>query len=307
MEYTFTVFTSTYNRAHTLHRVYESLQTQTFRDFEWLIVDDGSTDETEDLVRRWQRDARFPIRYMWQEHAGSGAATNRGVSEAQGRFFLNLDSDDACVPAALERLKAHWSAIPDAIQDAFIGVTGLVQDPSGAVIGDTFPHHPTDSDALEIRVKYKIAGDKWGFQRTDVLKQFPFPQIEGEKRVPDSIVWNRIALEYKTRFVNDALRIYYPSPNSRGALRNKVRNAKGAQLYYKEFVNLPYPIPRDILLRNYANYVRYSQHIGIPLAVQRKEAYAVVLWCVALPLGTLLYLQDRLAMSRWSNQEGKRT
>src|SRR5690242_19362698 len=102
----FTVFTPTYNRAHTIERVYRSLCTQNCRDFEWLVVDDGSTDGTEALIRQWQHEAEFPIRYFWQPNAGKHVAMNRGVAEASGSLFLTLDSDDACVPWALERLRA---------------------------------------------------------------------------------------------------------------------------------------------------------------------------------------------------------
>src|SRR5437762_2817315 len=96
----FTVFTPTYNRAGTLPRVYESLKAQTFRDFEWIIVDDGSADSTQELVQSWIGDLDFPIRYFRQQNQGKHVAVNLGVKEARGEFFLNLDSDDACVPEA---------------------------------------------------------------------------------------------------------------------------------------------------------------------------------------------------------------
>ena len=110
--YTFTVFTATYNRAHTLHRVWESLCVQTFRDFEWLIIDDGSTDGTEAIVRAWQAEADFDIRYMWKPNEGKHTAYNVAIQCAQGRFFIPFDSDDECVPDALERLNAIWESIP---------------------------------------------------------------------------------------------------------------------------------------------------------------------------------------------------
>src|SRR5216684_1317229 len=109
--YVFTVFTPTFNRSLTLSRVYESLRLQTFRDFEWLIVDDGSTDGTKGLVEKWQAESAFAIRYIYQENQGKPAAFNHGVQEARGELFLTLDSDDACVPQALERLKCHWDGI----------------------------------------------------------------------------------------------------------------------------------------------------------------------------------------------------
>jgi len=109
----FTLFTATFNRAHTLHRVYESLVCQTLRDFEWLIVDDGSTDSTREVVEGWQSEAAIPIRYYHQPNAGYHIAFNRGVELARGELFLSLGSDDACKPYALERFYHHWMAIPE--------------------------------------------------------------------------------------------------------------------------------------------------------------------------------------------------
>ncbi len=108
----FTVFTPTYNRAHTLHRVFGSLCAQTLRDFEWLVVDDGSTDDTAALIAGWATAADFPIRYFRQDHSGKHIAHNLAVREARGQFFMSLNSDDACVPQALERIAYHWTTIP---------------------------------------------------------------------------------------------------------------------------------------------------------------------------------------------------
>src|SRR5664279_3180792 len=99
----FTVFTGTRNRAHTLPRVYESLAGQTLRDFEWLIVDNESTDGTRQLVEGWQQEADFPIRYFWHENRGKHGSQNRAIGEARGELFVTLDSDDPCAPNA-------WSA-----------------------------------------------------------------------------------------------------------------------------------------------------------------------------------------------------
>ena len=107
----FTVFTGTRNRAHTLPRVYDSLRQQTFRDFEWLIVDNESTDGTRELVEGWQAQSDFPIRYLWHENRGKHGSQNRAVGEAHGQLFLTLDSDDPCAANALERFSFHWHAI----------------------------------------------------------------------------------------------------------------------------------------------------------------------------------------------------
>lgn len=240
-EFTFTVFTPTYNRAHTLSRVYESLVAQTFTDFEWLIVDDGSTDGTQELVGHWQIDTAFPIRYLRQENQGKHAATNVGVAEARGELFLTIDSDDAFVPHALERYHHHWTAIPAAERDRFSAVTALVADEHGRLIGTRFPRDPTDASALEIRYRYKVKADKAGFQRTSVLRDTPFPEIAGYRGlVPESLVWNAIARRYQERYVNEVLKIAWrhdPGPRLSTPRSDPASIGPGALLAYESMLN----------------------------------------------------------------------
>lgn len=175
-DHTFTVFTPTYNRAHTLSRVHDSLRAQTFREFEWLIVDDGSTDGTGELVQKWSAEADYPIRYIWQENRGKHIAFNRAAAEARGELFLVLDSDDACVPEALERFHRHWRSIPLQERPRFSALTALCVDRHGNLIGTAFPQDVLDSDSIGIRYRHKLKGEKWGFHRTEVMRRFPFPE-----------------------------------------------------------------------------------------------------------------------------------
>lgn len=302
--YTFTVFTPTYNRAHTLARVYESLERQTFRDFEWLVVDDGSTDGTRELVAEWQRRASFPIRYVWQENQGKHVAFNRGVREARGELFLTLDSDDACVPEALERFKHHWDAIPAEQKPLFSAVTSLCAQPDGAIVGSRFPRDVTDSDSLEIRYRYKVKGEKWGFHRTDVLRQFPFPEAVKRQYVPEGIVWSRIARRYKTRFVNEALRIYFVEGPSMVHGGQPGKNAVGARLGHLTVLNDELDFFRYAPLQFYrsaAVYVRSCFYLRQPLRRQVgdiESRLGRLLWLLALPLGYGVYVWETRGRGR---------
>jgi glycosyltransferase involved in cell wall biosynthesis len=264
-QYRFTVFTPTFNRAHTLPRLYESLKHQTLRDFEWLIVDDGSTDNTQELVKVWQKENLFTIRYFWQENAHKKAAFNQGVQGAEGELFLTLDSDDEALPDALEILNQHWRNIPEDERDEFSAVTGLCIDETGGIVGSRFPSDVFDSDSLAIHYRFKIEGEKWGFQLTDVLRKFPYPQnVQGH--VPESVVWSAIASSYKTRFVNDVLRIYHTevySISQRGII-NVQKNSDGHALWAREvlcnewkwfFLDPPW------FLKMAANYTRFHLHL----------------------------------------------
>jgi len=302
--HTFTVFTPTHDRAATLPRVYDSLRAQTFRDFEWLIVDDGSTDGTRTLVARWQAEAAFPIRCLRQENQGKHVAFNRGVREARGALFLTLDSDDACVPHALERFKHHWDGIPEAERPGFSAVTALCVDQHGRLVGDRFPRDVFDSDSLRIHYRHRVRGEKWGFQRTDVLLRFPFPVPQERSLVPESIVWNAIARRYRTRFVNEALRIYFcdERPASDQVSRaDPARHAVGYALWHRaildEEIDFLRYAPLDFL-RSAAHYSRFSLHAGIPLREQGRRlagARGRLLWAAMLPVGVAAWLRDRLA------------
>lgn len=299
-QFTFTVFTPTYNRAHLLPRAYKSLQEQTFRDFEWLIIDDGSTDNTAELVRQWQQEADFCIRYYWQENSGKHVAHNRAVNRAAGELFVCLDSDDWLVPNALERLLYHWHSIPHEQRSRFVGVAGLYAYPDGTIVGTRFPQDVMDANAVTIRTLYHVKGDKFGMNRTDVLRQFPFPEDLG-RFVTEALVWNRIALKYKIRFVNEVFAhaeyqvggLSDPTDPIR-ALRLRIESAHAMRLTNRELAEMPAEmVPLVERLKAYAKFVRYSLHGKVGPAQQFAEARHKALYLCAAPLGIFLYLNDR--------------
>lgn len=303
--FAFTLFTPTYNRARTLPRVWESLKTQTFRDFEWLVIDDGSTDETESLVAGYLKEAPFPMRYIKQANQHKKVAFNRAVKEARGEVVLYLDSDDGCVPNALERLWWHWQNIPAIEREGFSAITVLCKDEDGKVIGDRFPGGDwIDSTSSEITYRWKVRGEKWGFHRTDVLRQYPFPEdVRGY--VPESYVWMQIDHRYKTRFVNESLRLYYrdqndslmttgakdPRPSADGGVL-------GGSLELRESVRWFWHDPKQ-LFKLAANQVRLAQHSTLPHARLKQMLWndqppaARLLLIAAAPVGLAVYFLDR--------------
>jgi glycosyltransferase involved in cell wall biosynthesis len=299
-EYLFTVFTPTYNRARTLQRVYASLQRQTFRNFEWLVMDDGSTDNTRALIAQWEAESNFPIRYIFQENQGKPAAFNHGVQEARGELFLTLDSDDECVPEALERLKHHWDAIPAQDKTKFSAVTVLCKDQNGNLVGNKFPRDILDSDTIEVTFKYRVTGEKWGFQRTDVLKQFPFPSIPNAKFISESVVWFALSRKYKTRFVNEALRIYHVDDGAGDHLSTLSPAVLSGRAYLHRFVlneliDWLFRTPRSVF-RSAINFSRYSFGLGIPSSSQLKELHSATARLVVaalMPLGFFMSLRDK--------------
>jgi len=289
----FTVFTPTFNRAATLPAVYDSLCQQTFTDFEWLVVDDGSTDNTAELVAEWTKQGRFAIRFFRQVNGGKHTAFNRGVREARGELLLPLDSDDTLVPGALDTFNRRWLEIPEEQRPAFSGITCQCVDERGGVVGTPLPSSFIDGLPYQVIARWNLVGERFGFHRTEVLRRFPFPVFAGERFVPEGLVWNRIGRQYKIRFVCDALRIYRQSTDGLSASVTRIRHKSplGTTLYYLETLDLD--IPFTSKLRNALNAWRFASCVS-----SRKKVLAtasrryVILGATALP-GTALALTDK--------------
>jgi glycosyltransferase involved in cell wall biosynthesis len=300
----FTVFTASYNSAATIYRVYDSLCQQTFRDFEWLIVDDDSIDDTETIVRRWKLEAKFTLRYYKQAHQGKAVAANYAAHEADGLLFLPLDADDACTPTALERFYFHWQSIPESQRQTFSAVTALCMDENKRLIGDRFPRDILDSDSAEIRYRYHVRGEKWGFQRTDVMREYPFPTDAAYRALPEGVVWNAIARKYRTRFVNEALRIYYQkhykSKRQKGQLlaRSATKDPYGHAVWHKTTLNNDLKWFRYAPLefaRSAVHFARFSFNGGSSIPVQYLQLEnwpARALWMIMLPVGMFIHWRD---------------
>lgn len=298
----FTVMTPTYNRAQVLQRVYESLCAQTCQDFEWIVVDDGSADNTRERVLAWQQESRFPIHYLWQENQHKKTAFNLGVRHACGEWLVALDSDDTLEPDALEAMAQVHAGIPETDRGNFIGIIGLCARPDGSIVGDMFPSDVFDATSLDLNFKYRITGEKFGCMRTHVLRQFPFPEnIPGF--VPESLVWRAIARAgYLNRFVNQVFRIYYDSPDSISRQgRDSSQHALGLWLLARDTVVECLPwfryAPTSFMMAA-ARYTRFRLQISKTDAaiVQQwklRGALARALVGAMAPVGWALYLRDR--------------
>jgi glycosyltransferase involved in cell wall biosynthesis len=262
----FTVLTATFNRAHTLPRVYDSLCRQTFRDFEWVIVDDGSTDDTASLVARWQAEGKITVRYFRQMNAGKHVAFNRGVREAEGELLLTLDSDDTVLPSALTDLATAWNDIPSSERERFSGVTGLCVDEQGHVIGPAFPASPLDTSPLDMMARPgAYVNERWGFHRTALLRAHPYPEIAGESFIAEGLIWNRLADRYLIRFTNTPLRVYRYEPDGLSAqsLAIRARSPQGCILFYGEYACLARSARERVRAR--INLARFAKHAGMSL------------------------------------------
>ena len=290
---TFTIFTPTYNREKLLPRLYESLCKQTFKDFEWLIVDDGSIDDTKYLIHKYINEASFVIRYIWKPNGGKHTAINKGVSEAKGKFFSIMDSDDWYIENALEIMLENWNKIDINSQKKFCGVTGLYKSTDGNVLSFKFPKDIFDSNDLDIDYVHQIKGDKIGFKRIEVMKEFPFPEDLGSF-VTESIVWNRIGKKYSNRFINKVLAVAeYQSGGLTDAGRtHAIKNPRARVVFLSELLNSGTKLPIKVRFKSAVNLFRYACYSNIPL----KEIYNMipskVLFLTSIPFTVTLMVRD---------------
>lgn len=200
-----TVFTPIYNRAYIVSQLYQSLLRQTNFDFEWLIIDDGSTDNIAELADQWLKCTKeFEVRFYQQPNGGKHRAINKGVQLAKGDAFLIVDSDDYLMDDAIDTVLNYWSQIKNSTE--FAGVSGLRMYPNMQIIGGR-PQFDEYVDATNLeRTEYGLDGDKAEVYKTDILKKFPFPEFRGETFVTESVVWNELAYQgYKIRWFNKGI------------------------------------------------------------------------------------------------------
>lgn len=232
--YPVTVFTPTYNRAYILGDLYHSLQRQTCMDFEWLIVDDGSADDTKALVASWQEEKNpFPIRYVYQENGGKCRAINRGLKEADGRLFFTVDSDDYLTDDAIEKVIRWDGELPrDGHFCGYVGNRGITptQTPNRL-----FPGGYLDGTALD---RYdQVDGERAFVFYTEIHRKYLYPEFPGEKFLTEAVTWDLMAHDgYKMRFYNDIIWIweYKDDGLTRAGYRVFLENPQGTGLFFRQ-------------------------------------------------------------------------
>ena len=234
----FTVFTPAYNRGYIIEELYRSLCRQTFRDFEWIVVDDGSTDNTEEVMTRIMgEDHFFPIIYHKQPNGGKHRAWNRGVDLASGELFYGCDSDDYLTDDALEVIDRMERSIPEEKKKEFAGVCGLKGYKNSEIVGTTFQNvEYMDMTHLE-RVKNNVLGDKSEVIYTSVWKKYKFREFEGENFITEATSLNRMAADgLKMRYFNTVVKIveYLPDGLTANSRERFTKNPRGWGLYISQ-------------------------------------------------------------------------
>lgn len=296
-----TIFTPTYNRIKTLKRTFESIlqlkKEVSYRgkpiNFEWIIIDDGSTDDTRSVVEQWCNKSSFPIFYYWQENQGKHVAMNFATSIAKGEFFLTLDSDDSLLPNALEVFFKAWESIKDI--DNYCCVSARCIDENHHIVGDRLPLSPMDVSFTKLRMVYRNDGELLDMYRTSVLCKYHFPQYDSRMRFcPESIVWHEMAKKYLMRVLDVPVRIYYyDADTSLIKSHNISRSVSTYYLWLYMINNLSQYIfsnPKEIL-KAYVGISMDGYRVGYSFMKMWNDIHSLpqkISFLMLLPLGLIL-------------------
>ena len=268
-------------------RLFDSLCAQTCKDFEWLIVDDGSTDDTQAVVETFKKSelAEFPTRYIKKSNGGKHTAINLGVQKAQGELFFIADSDDALPPGSIGDVLKNYFPIQN--DNSFAGVCGYMKHSNDTIIGH--PLLETDATSIEMRGKYNIQGDMMEVFKTAVLKEFPFPEIPNERFCPEALVWNRISQKYKLRIFSQVIycRDYIKGGLTDNIVRIRMKSPIATMMTYAEMTGYK-GVPMKSKIRAAINYWRFGfcKKAGSP------APHISAKWLWAMPLGWLMHKRD---------------
>lgn len=244
---TLTVFTPVYNRAHTLPRTYESLCIQECKDFMWLIIDDGSTDGVESLIREWQKkDNGFEIQYIYKENGGMHTAHNVAYEHIVTELNTCIDSDDCMAEGAVQSIVEEWKKVKD---KGYAGLIGLDADLKGELIGKGFPKDLKETTLMGYYAAGGI-GDKKLVYRTDVIKKYPpYPVFEGEKYVSLAYIYRLIDQDYKLAVLDKVLcNVEYQNDGSSATMwKEYVKNPKGFAFWRKVCMKYPESYKRLVI------------------------------------------------------------
>lgn len=286
---TLTIFTPAYNRAHTISRTYESLCRQTCKDFEWLIVDDGSTDNTHDLVKGWISEDIISIRYVYQKNEGMHGAHNTAYDNIKTELNTCIDSDDYMPDDAVEKIVNMWKGLSEEQRKHYAGIVGLdIDERKKKVIGSSFPNDLKET-TLTAYYERGGAGDKKIVYRTDVVNAYPrYPIFEGEKYVGLATLYQMIDQDYNLLVLNEPLVVvdYQLDGSSFNMYRQYWNNPRGFSYLRKQDMKYALSLKRKFIAC--VHYVSSSIRCGNKRFL--KESPAPFLTFLAIPFGGLLYL-----------------
>ena len=286
-----TILTPTYNRSYCLDRLYKSLCIQTSSDFEWVIVDDGSTDDTKQKVDEFNKQNKIKINYIYKNNGGKHTALNSGIKQIDSKYVFIVDSDDVITEDAIEQIITYDKKYGD--RGDICGYSFLRKYPDGKVNGKLFKQN----EVIDTYVNVRIFGndcnaDKAEVFFTKILKQYPFPEFEGERFLGEDIVWVELSKKYKMIHINTA--IYEGDYQSDGLTKNRrkgnIKSPKGCYERARKFLSVK--LPTKIKIKSVLQLIVYGKFSGYK--IKKIIGDGKILSCILYPVGLLIY-------KKWKN------
>jgi len=277
--YQFSIVTPTFNRAEYLPRVYDCLCQQGDINFEWIIVDDGSTDNTKGVVYSFEKI--FEIKYVYKENAGKPAAMNYGAQIANSHILVSLDDDDMLLPNVLETVWKYFDTKTGRFMHGCVCISGLSQYENGDIIGKKFPHDCFVSDYIRLIKNENILGDKCEFFLTNIYKKYPFPIIKDEKQIAESIMYIRISRTHQTLYVNYVFQEKQFLEDGLSRQNFWLMYPFSSELYYNETSTPPFRLKLQI--KHSAKYIFFAR-INL-----KRHIYKTAENKAIFPLGVVAY------------------
>ena len=259
----FTLFTPAYNCENTIHRVFESVAKQTFRDFEWIIINDGSKDNSSNVIKDFiakMHPADIQITFLEFDNFGKHSVWNKGVKLGKGKFLVPADADDAFLP---ESLDFFHQKITSLCTDELLGISGInvlcLDNDSNNIVGDKYLEDGYVTNNFELKYKLDLKGEKWGCIKLDLLKQYPFPEVK-HSNYPEDYVWFTLSKAYKVICYNKPLRKYYTTNNGISSLQ-RVRSKSERKVYIKYYSWLLFHFGYKILIYSPKRFFKHILRI----------------------------------------------
>ncbi len=293
------VITPTWNRANTLHRAFNSLESQSYKNFEWIVCDDASSDNTVEILKKWKKKAKFKIRiFSFSKRVGKPFMDNFCINIARGEFIVPVDSDDRYKENSFKKLVNEWQSIPEKDKKKIFGIICRCMDSNGKPLEKKLHLKNNRISLFDLHFKKKKSIEKWIFYKSSILKKFKYPVVD--YYVPEGVLLNNISLKYDLWVLDKALRVFYKDTKNSVSHSSKIQNMNGQHYAILHTIN----ISKKINLSNemtsfwsYINLIRYSLHCKKKLfsnflLVNGSEQKIKVL--LSIPFGLTIFFRDLL-------------
>lgn len=282
-----TVVTPTYNRGDFLVNCYESLNKQTTKNFIWLIIDDGSTDNTREIVEKICSISNFDIKYVYKKNGGKHTALNYAFGIINTELTFIVDSDDILSSDAIENIERDWSKYKNS---GIAGISYLRGHSFEKVIGDEFPKSYKEFNPIDIQFRYNISGDKAEVWKTNILNKYRFPEYENEKFQGENYIWWQIGLKYNLLYVNKIIYVteYQDGGLTKSGRRLRINCPYGGMENSKKGFHKKFPLKERVKRGIMFNCYRYFAKEKIRFGIKNSDKHNLLVFLTSLP-GYVLY------------------